>query len=181
MKNFSTRGLNRKRENVNRGICFHLIRWNSGGADACGSHGWGPSLIHAGADRVNAQPLTGGARGQGVGLARRRLPPLPGPTEAKAGALPAPAWAAPAVSDDAEHTGELRAMRRIRSGSTRPPRRGGAEGRPRRWGLQRRRLVEGHGPGGAPAMSRGEGETRRSGVELLVVEKGRGKLGFGLI
>ena len=29
-------------------IRFHLIHLNSGGADACGSHGWGPSLIHVG-------------------------------------------------------------------------------------------------------------------------------------
>ena len=130
MKNFSTRGLNRKSESAFGEIRFHLIQKNSGGADACGSLGWGPYLS-TWAGLVNAQPLTGGARGQGVGLARRRLPPLPGPTEGEAGALPAPARAAPTISGDAGHTGELRAMRRIRSGSTRPPRRGGAEGRPR--------------------------------------------------
>ena len=48
MKIISTRGLNRKSESVFREICFHLMQRNSGGADACGSHGWGTSLIHAG-------------------------------------------------------------------------------------------------------------------------------------
>ena len=77
MKIFSTRGLNRKSENVNRGIRFHLIRWNSGGADACGSHEWGPTLFHVGGLVNGQRPTSGAERGAGPtgrGRGCRRLP-----------------------------------------------------------------------------------------------------------
>ena len=78
-------------------IRFHLIHWNSGGADACGFHGWGPSLLHVGWARATPEGLTGGAArswgppglavfnlplgellAEGRGTPRRRLPALRG-------------------------------------------------------------------------------------------------------
>ena len=73
--------------------------------------------------------------------------------------LPALGTAAPAISSQGEGTGGLGRLHRAHPEGDLVPGRSGAEGRPRRGGLQRRRLVDGHGPGGAPATGERAGET----------------------
>ena len=96
-------------------------------------------------------------------------------------ALPALGTAAPAISSQGEGTGGLGRLHRAHPEGDLAPGSGGAEERPRRQGLQRRQLVDGHGSGGAPAMGKRAGETRRSVGKVMVVARGGGGLGFNRI
>ena len=156
-----------------------LIRWNNGGADARGSHVWGPSLIHAGPRGKRSATDWRDPRPAGRALCRRLLllarPRGRGRTPASGG-------------DCRRHRGPPSTLRlwmdsTLNSASNQGlcARRGG-RGRAEH-GLRRRWLREEMGLATTmvPARGKGHGHGRRSEWISLVVEGAREGLGLGRI
>ena len=97
------------------------------------------------------------------------------------GDRPAMERATPAISGQVETTGGLAGAWRIRPGKKRRRRKSDMGARRRDRKEQRRRWSSGHGPREAPARGQGHEEGRRSAGKAMVVARGGGGLGFGLI
>ena len=88
-------------------LIVEIVEMNSGGADACGSHGWGPSLIHAGPQGQRPATDWRGPRLPGSSSSSSRSPARQREAAGVGRRLPAPQRA----SGDAPPTDEFRATR----------------------------------------------------------------------